>query len=134
MEKSVNTSKRRVMLKAEARDNMNREYRFNIEFYIFMENGVCIAYCPSLDISSSGNTFNDAISNFYEMFQLYIESCMDSKTLYDDLLAHGWKMHTKSIQPPTFAALMKKPEMKKLMGGGISFEKIVAPARIPAIV
>lgn len=82
----------RVLLKTEARDDRNREYRFNIEFYVFMENEAYVSYCPSLDISTSGKTFNEAISNFYEMFQLYVESCVENKTLHDDLLAHGWKM------------------------------------------
>lgn len=135
MEKSDNIQKgSRVLLKTEARDNQDREYRFKIEFYVFTEEEVYISYCPSLDISTSGKTFNEAMGNFYEMFQLYIESCIENKSLYDDLQAHGWKMQAKTIQPPTFAALMKKPEMKRLMRGGIGFEKIVAPARIPAVV
>lgn len=28
---------------------------------------------------------------------------------------------------------MKKPEMKKLLGSNLSFERVVAPARIPAL-
>ena len=123
-----------MLLKTEAHDNQNREYRFNIEFYVFMEDETYISYCPSLDISTSGKTFNEAVGNFYEMFQLYIESCVENKTLHDDLLAHGWKMQAKTIQPPTFATLMRKPEMKKLLRGSIGYEKIVTPARIPAVV
>lgn len=72
------------------------------------------------------------VGNFYEMLQLHIECCVESGTLHDDLLAHGWKMRKRDIVPPTFSVLMKKPEMKKLMTGNIDFEKVVVPARIPA--
>lgn len=87
----MKNSNQRVKLTAEASDNFGKEYRFSIEFVIFRENDLFIAYCPSLDLSSSGESFNDAISNFYEMFQLYIESCVENKTLFADLAAHGWK-------------------------------------------
>ena len=124
---------KKLILKTSAKDNAATEYRFQLEFYIFQENEVYIAYCPSLDISTSGDTFNDAVSNFYEMFQLHIECCIESGTLYDDLLAHGWKLKKKAIQPPTLLSMLKKPEMKKLFSSNISFERVVAPARIPML-
>lgn len=132
MKKGSNMPDGRVMLEVGASDDLNREYHFSIEFFVFQEDGSYIAYCPALDISSSGETFNDAISGFYEMFQLHVECCVENKTLYDDLLAHGWKMRKSNITPPRFSTLMRKPEMKKLMNGNIGFEKVVVPARIPA--
>jgi predicted RNase H-like HicB family nuclease len=133
MSENTNNSSR-LRLKTDVRNNDNVEYKFNIEFYVFMENSEYIAYCPSLDISTSGATFNEAVGNFHEMFQLHIECCLQSNTLHDDLTAHGWTLMKQSIKPPTFMALMKKPEMQKLMQGSIGFEKIVTPARIPAVV
>lgn len=115
-------------------DGPEKEYRFSLEFFVFQENGVQIAYCPSLDISTSGKTFNEAVGNFYEMFQLYIECCVENNTLHDDLLAHGWRLQKRQMLPPTFAVLMRKPEMKKLIRGNIGYEKVVAPARIPMVV
>ena len=115
-------------------DGPEKEYRFSLEFFVFQENGLQIAYCPSLDISTSGKTFNEAVGNFYEMFQLYIECCVENNTLHDDLLAHGWRLQKQQMLPPTFAVLMRKPEMKKLMRGNIGYEKVVAPARIPMVV
>lgn len=123
----------KLILKAEAKDDKATEYRFSLEFYIFQEDQNYIAYCPALDLSTCAKTYNDAISSFYEMFQLHVECCIESGTLHDDLLAHGWKFRKKSILPPTFSVLMKKPEMKKLMGSNLSFERVVAPARIPAL-
>lgn len=131
MKKGTNN---RIMVLSDPSNNQQNEYRFSLEFFVFQENGVQIAYCPSLDISTSGTSFNEAVSNFYEMFQLYIECCVENNTLHDDLIAHGWKLQKKQMQPPTFAVLMKKPEMKKLMGGNIGYEKVVAPARMPMVV
>jgi predicted RNase H-like HicB family nuclease len=113
---------------------MVMEYKFNIEFYVFTENGEYISYCPSLDLSTSGATFNDAVSNFHEMFQLYLECCIENNTLHDDLLSHGWVLQKQTIKPPTFMTLLKKPEMQRLIEGNIGYEKIVTPARIPAVV
>lgn len=122
--------KTKVLLKTTATDSDNHTYKFNIEFYVFTEAGQYIAYCPSLDLSTSGPTFNEAISAFYECFQLYIETCVDSGTLIDDLKAHGWKTSRYELMAPTFSKLLKKPELKHIVNSGIGFEKIVAPAQI----
>ena len=127
-------AKNRITVETDTNNGRQSEYRFSLEFFVFQENGLQIAYCPSLDISTSGATFNEAVGNFYEMFQLYIECCVENNTLHDDLLAHGWKVQKKQMLPPTFSVLMRKPEMKKLMKGNIGYEKVVAPARIPMAV
>ena len=123
----------KLHLRANAVDNISREYHFSIEFFVFQEGGNYIAYCPALDISTCASSYNEAISGFYEMFQLHVECCVESGTLYDDLLAHGWKLKKKTMQPPTLVSMMKKPELKKLFSSNISFERVVAPARIPVL-
>ncbi len=119
-----------LIFETTAKDDSFNEYHFLLEFYIFQKDGAYIAYCPSLDISTSAETFNDAISAFYEMFQLHIECCIDAGTLHDDLINHGWKVQKKSISPPSLTVLIKKPEMKHILNGRFSYEKVVAPARI----
>lgn len=84
MNTESNTRQRKLRIQANL-----KEYRFKIEFLVFQEDGTYIAYCPALDISSSGESFNEAVGNFYEMFQLHIECCIENNTLHDDLLAHG---------------------------------------------
>lgn len=122
----------KLVLIADAKDEKSAEYRFQLEFYVFQEGGNHIAYSPALDISTSGSTFNDAIANFYERFQLYVEYCVAHGTLHNDLLSHGWKFKKESIIPPSFSVLMRKPEMKRLLDSNLSFERIVTPARFPA--
>ena len=63
--------------------NINEEYRFAIEYHIFREGDNLIAYCPSLDISTSGKDYGDAVKNFYERFQIYVETCLEMGTLWD---------------------------------------------------
>lgn len=109
----------------------SEEYRFSLEFLVFQEEGLFIAYCPSLDLSTSGNSFNDAVGNFYEMFQLYLESCIETGTLMEDLVAHGWEATSDTIAPPSFSALVFKPEMKRIVDGHFGYEKVVTSARIP---
>lgn len=101
------SKKEKVLQRASAIDGDMTEYHFSIEFYIFREGESYIAYCPSLDISTCAETYNDTISSFYEAFQLYIECCVESGTLHDDLAEHGWKFQKKNLTPPKFSALMK---------------------------
>jgi len=123
----------RLKLDTTAVENITgSEYRFTLEFYIFMQNGKYIAYCPSLDLSSSAESFNEAVSNFYESFQLYVETCVEMGTLQQDLLAHGWKIKKSGITPPKYTTIIKKPEMKNLLEGSTNYERLVTPARIPA--
>ncbi len=129
LETNTTMATKKGRMKAEAKYPDLSEYRFSLGFYVFKERENFIAYCPSLDLSTSGNNFNEAVANFYECFQLYLECNIEDGTLYDDLVALGWKLQTNAIQPPTFANLMKKKEMKSLMGGDINFERIVTPAR-----
>ncbi len=68
----------------------NRQHRFNIQYYIFKSEGRYIAYCPALDMTSSGEDMNDVIKQFYEHFQLYVECCIEDNTLIEDLKAHEY--------------------------------------------
>lgn len=111
-------------------DNKSGCYKINIEFYVFADEGRYSAYCPSLDLATTGESFNEAVAAFYECFQLYIESCIEAGTLTDDLVAHGWRVTKSALHAPAFSRQLKNPEMKRLFNLGIGFEKIVAPAEI----
>lgn len=113
--------------------NINEEYRFAIEYYIFREGDNLIAYCPSLDISTSGKDYGDTVKNFYERFQIYVETCLEMGTLWDDLKEHGWTVTEKKLIPPTFSRLLRKPEVSRLLGGHTNYEKVSVPMRIPAM-
>ena len=106
------------------------EYRFVIEYYIFREEVHLIAYCPSLDISTSGKDYVDAVKNFYERFQIYVDTSLEMGTLWDDLKDHGWEVTKEKLMPPSFMNLVRKPEVAHLLGGHINYEKVSTPMRI----
>lgn len=127
--------KNKIILQASAVEQTSgQEYHFLLEYYVFMQDGSYIAYCPSLDLSTSADNFNEAISNFYEAFQLYVETCVEYGTLQQDLELHGWKILKAGVRPPKTTTVLRKPEMKSLLDSNTSYERIVTPARIPAFV
>ncbi|MCD8210054.1 MAG: hypothetical protein LUC37_00765 [Prevotella sp.] len=106
-------------------------YRFSLDFYVFKERHVYIAYCPSLDISTSGKDFIDAVANFRERFRIHIDWCIQHGTLVDDLMEHGWKLKKSTITPPSFDYLLKNNEgMKKLLSGRRAYGKLVMSEKL----
>ena len=128
------STKKKVKLRVNATEGNNTDYQFVISFYVFQEGDVQIAYCPSLDLSTSGTDYLDAVKNFYECFQLYIESCLEMGTLTADLKAHGWKVTKKSITPPTTRMQLRDKPMIELLEKNVNFQRIVAPVRLSALV
>lgn len=110
-----------------------KEYHCDVEFYIFEDENVYIAYSPSLELVTSGKTYNEAIHNFYECFQLHIDYCVEHNTLLTDLMEHGWKVKGTTLVPPTFTTLFKRCEMKELFNRPLNFERIVTPSKIRAV-
>ncbi|MBR0077778.1 MAG: hypothetical protein IJP72_05195 [Bacteroidales bacterium] len=108
------------------------EYRFSIDFYVFPKDGKYVSYCPSLDLTTTGGNFNEAVGNFCECFQLYVECCVEAGTLWEDLKAHGWRLTKQEWHTPKIESLIKKTEVKELFNSPSGFEKVVLPARIPA--
>ncbi len=53
---------------------------------IFAENGCFVGYCRELDVSSFGDTVDDARSSLQEAVELFLEGCEELGTL-DDILA-----------------------------------------------
>ncbi|MCD8282054.1 MAG: hypothetical protein LUC22_02235 [Prevotella sp.] len=90
-----------VILNTQAHVELQGTYQFNIEFYIYPSEGVYIAYCPALDLTTSDRTFNSAIAAFYEIFQLYVEGGIEDGTLHEDLIARGWKVKKRTLTMET---------------------------------
>ncbi|MCM1490403.1 MAG: hypothetical protein NC095_06215 [Muribaculum sp.] len=119
MEEEVNHE---VTLQAECYES-TRKHRFNIQYYIYEADGMYIAYCPALDITSTGEDINDVVTQFYEHFQLYIECCIEDNTLIQDLQNHGWKLEGVKIYQPSFGDMMMKQEFRRLMESDTEYER-----------
>ena len=108
------------------------KFRFDVDVYIFREEEHMTAYCPSLDLATTGTDFQDAVKNFYECLQLHVECCMEMGTFEEDLKEHGWKVSSKRVVPPSFRTQLKSPQLSELMQSSTNFERISAPVRIAA--
>lgn len=110
----------------------NNRFRFDVDVYIFHEDGHLTAYCPSLDLATTGTDFQDTLKNFYECLQLHVDCCIKMGTLEEDLKEHGWKVNAKKITPPSFRTQLKNRQLSGLLQSNTNFERISAPIRISA--
>lgn len=108
-------------------------YNFVLDFFVFKEGAAYVSYCPSLDLSTCGNTRKEAMAAFKECFTLYVEYEMENGTLHEDLKAHGWRFDN-GVKPPTLDILTRKPEIKKLFRSHTNFTRIAAQTSIPSFV
>ena len=109
------------------------KFRFEVDVYIFREEEHMTAYCPSLDLATTGTDFQDAVKNFYECLQLHVECCMEMGTFEEDLREHGWKVSTKRVVPPSFRTQLKRPQLAGLLQSSTNYERISAPVRISVL-
>jgi predicted RNase H-like HicB family nuclease len=70
------------------------------------EDGYFVAYAPAFELSSYGKSKDEAIKNFSEVLELFIEDLVENKKLYEVLVGLGWKIHKKSIEAPKIEPYM----------------------------
>ncbi|MFC1596011.1 type II toxin-antitoxin system HicB family antitoxin [Candidatus Margulisiibacteriota bacterium] len=84
----------------------------SVEF-IQEDDNVIVAYCPALDVSTSGSTLEEAQKNFEECYKLFIEETNKMGTLEDVLLDCGWKKikvkDHKEYAPPLVIHRIEEP-------------------------
>lgn len=133
--KEVTIDTKQVCLHAEAYDyDAHNTYKFHIEFFVFQDtynSTLYNAYCPSLELATTGRSVKEAIANFYECFQLHVEGCIEMGTLFEDLEAHGYKITKEAVTPPPFKKALSTPEMKKVIGNFIDYHRLSVPVCIP---
>jgi len=61
----------------------------SVSVYLFKENDVYVAYCPSLDLSGYDYTEEAARADFEYTLQEYVKFQMQNETLDKDLMRHG---------------------------------------------
>ncbi|KKU49911.1 MAG: hypothetical protein UY47_C0002G0020 [Parcubacteria group bacterium GW2011_GWB1_49_7] len=58
-----------------------------------------VAYTPALDLSTAGDTFEQAKSRFSEAVQIFFEECYNMGTLERVLKELGWRRGVNSWNP-----------------------------------
>ncbi len=63
-----------------------------------------VAYTPALDLSTSGDTFEQAKKRFSEIVEIFFEECLSMGTLDTVLSDLGWNKQNSEWNPPTVVA------------------------------
>ena len=75
---------------------------------VFQQGDYYVALCPSLNLSSYGDTIEDAKEGFDEVMETYLEDCRENGSLHQDLIKNGWVLHienSKRADPPAMVDL-----------------------------
>ena len=72
-----------------------------VEFFVIKEGDIFAAYCPSLNLATQGDTYDEACKAFQEALEIFIEEVVKSGTLDAVLQEHGWRKIDKKWVVPT---------------------------------
>lgn len=77
------------------------QLNFNLPVSILKEDKQFVAYTPALDLSTSGNTLEEAQKNFNEAVNIFFAELMETGTLDEVLNELGWEKERNTLFPPT---------------------------------
>ena len=86
--------------------------QFNLPVSILREGKKYIAYTPALDLSTSGNTFEQAKKRFDEIVHIFFEEIMKENTTKEVLTELGWQKVNAKWNPPI--VISNESQMVKL--------------------
>ncbi len=72
---------------------------FNIKVEVFREDDLYVALCPSLNVSSYGESIEEATKSLIEAVEAFIEECVNMDTLEDVLEESGFIKINEIWQP-----------------------------------
>jgi len=78
--------------------------KISLPVSFFKEGATFIAYSPSLDLSTSAKSFEQAKRRFNEVVEIFFEELMSKGTLEKVLTELGWQKIQKQWIPPTLIA------------------------------
>ncbi|MBI1780911.1 MAG: hypothetical protein HYR66_06020 [Sphingobacteriales bacterium] len=67
----------------------------NVQVALFQEDGIWVAYCPALEVSSYGDDEHDAKNAFEEAIGIFLSETERKGTLEKYLLKLGWQLQQK---------------------------------------
>lgn len=80
--------------------------QFALPVSILRENDSFIAYTPALDLSTVGDTFEEAKKRFEEAVQLFFEEIMEEGKMDQALTELGWRKQENIYSPPVVVSHM----------------------------
>jgi predicted RNase H-like HicB family nuclease len=85
------------------------QVNFNLPVMVLKEGDVFVAYSPAIDISTVGETFEKAQSQFEEAVQIFFEEITENNTLEEALFELGWQKKDNVITPPVMISNQTLP-------------------------
>jgi predicted RNase H-like HicB family nuclease len=84
--------------------NKSKKINFKLSVLFLREGEKFIAFSPALDLSTSGETFEEVKKRFAEIAHLFFEEVIKKDTLEQVLSELGWRKVKQNWQPPIFIA------------------------------
>lgn len=84
-------------------DGFGDVIELQLNVLVFQQGDYFVAYCPSVNLSSYGDTIEDAKAGFDEVMEAYLEDCKENGSLHQDLIKNGWTLNIKNhkkAEPP----------------------------------
>lgn len=69
--------------------------KVNVQVALFQEDGIWVAYCPALEVSSYGDEKEEAKQAFEEAMKIFLAETERKGTLEKYLLKLGWQLQQK---------------------------------------
>ena len=83
--------------------------KVNLPVSILKEGNVFIAYSPAIEVSTVGETFEEAQQRFEEAANIFFEEIIENKTFEEALLELGWQKEDKHLCPPIVVSNQTRP-------------------------
>lgn len=87
----------------------NSKIAFDLPVSILKEGDVFVAYSPAIEVSTVGETFQEAQQRFEEAANIFFEEIIENNTLEDALLELGWQKENKQLVPPMVVSNQMRP-------------------------
>ncbi len=82
----------------------NVSIKFTLPVSILKEGDSFIAYTPALDLSTAGDTFEEAQKKFVDAVNIFFEELMEMGTADEILSGLGWQKQNNTFVPPVVIA------------------------------
>lgn len=64
--------------------------KVKVFYYVYPEDDIYAAYCPSLDLASQGSSKKEANGMMKDAIKEFFSFCLSEKTIFDVLESLGW--------------------------------------------
>jgi predicted RNase H-like HicB family nuclease len=88
-------------------DGIDQIIELQLNVLVFQQGDYYVAYWPSLNLSSYGDTLDDAKVGFDEVIEAYFEECRENCSLHDDLIKNGWTVNIQNQKKAEPSAMIE---------------------------